>query len=217
MRLSLFTVTLLVIFISPAEQREPCSVLKVEHGKIGKYVGYYRGRRFEELSENSKIEDGEELYLRCEPNYEPFGHPETEEKIACSQGEWEAVPVCEPAMCRGPPPPTPNAVVVRANRTHGGGVVYHCRQFAKKVKYATTTCVFGTWKGDRPVCKDLRCSVDELSFPGLIKGMKKFYLPGHVFTVTCERGFNLTKENNQLKCVYGTWQGHLPPCIAGTV
>ncbi|CAL1274371.1 unnamed protein product [Larinioides sclopetarius] len=194
---------------------EPCFIPKLEHGKIGRYVGYYR-RRFEELSENSKIEDGEELHFRCEPNYEPFGNPETEEKITCSQGEWEAVPVCKPAMCRGPPPPTPNAIAARANKTHGGGVVYHCRQFAKKVKFGNTTCSFGTWKGDRPVCKDLRCSVDELSFPGLVKGKKKFYLPDQLFNVTCERGFNITKENNQLKCVDGTWQGHLPPCIAAS-
>ncbi|XP_055934523.1 sushi, von Willebrand factor type A, EGF and pentraxin domain-containing protein 1-like [Argiope bruennichi] len=193
---------------------EPCFVPKVEHGKIGRYVRYYRGRRFQELTEGSKIEDNEELYLRCEPNYEPFGGPGDEKEVACIHGEWKEVPVCEPAMCRGPPPPTPHATLARATRTHGGYVVYHCRSYARKVKFGNVTCTFGNWKGVTPVCKDLRCSVEELSFPGLNKGNKKFYKTDEVFKSTCANGYKLTPGNSQFKCVEGEWEVHQTPCIA---
>ncbi|GFT38807.1 protein lev-9 [Nephila pilipes] len=191
---------------------EPCSVPKVNHGKIGKYVGY-RKNRFEEVYVGNKVEEKEEMYLRCENNYEVSGKPTKEEKITCDDGEWSTIPECQPAQCRRSPPPTANAHVSSVNRTHGGGVVYLCKTPFVKVKFGNVICDFGTWKGVTPVCRDSRCSKDDLSFPGLVMGKKRYYHPGETFIPSCESGYYLAKQNNNsLSCENGNWKGHLPPC-----
>ncbi|GIY70679.1 CUB and sushi domain-containing protein 1, partial [Caerostris darwini] len=194
---------------------EPCSVPKVAHGKIGRYVGSYGRNKFQELPEGAKTENNEKLYLTCESKYEPFGTTMMEEEITCNLGEWSRIPRCEPAKCRGPPPPTDNADMRSVNRTHKGGVVYLCKGYFKKTKFGNVTCSFGTWKGDTPVCKDTKCYLEKLSFTGLeTKGLKNVYYRNQVFTATCKSGYNATKENNRITCVEGEWKGHLPPCLA---
>ncbi|GFT93253.1 protein lev-9 [Trichonephila clavipes] len=192
---------------------DPCSVFKVNHGKIGKYTGY--SNRFQEIQIGSKVVEKEELYLRCENKYEVAGTPKREEKIFCSGGEWSSIPQCNPAQCRQSPPPTANANIGSINRTHGGGVVYLCKRFYNKVKYGSVLCDFGTWKGETPVCKDSRCSRDDLSFSGLVQPQKRYFQPNERLNPSCNIGYYLTKDNNTLTCVEGKWEGHLPPCTPG--
>lgn len=49
-----------------------------------------------QLSEGTKIEDGSELLLSCDRDYQPFGTTNIEEKIYCTQGEWDRYPICQP-------------------------------------------------------------------------------------------------------------------------
>ncbi|GFY50647.1 protein lev-9 [Trichonephila inaurata madagascariensis] len=189
---------------------DPCSVPQVNHGKIGKYMGY--PKRFHEIGIGTKVVEKEELSLRCDNKYEVAETSKKEEKIFCSGGEWASIPQCNPAQCRQTPPPTANANIGSINRTHGGGVVYLCKTFYKKVKYGSVLCDFGTWKGETPVCKDSRCSRDDISFSGLVQPRKRYFQPNERLNPSCQYGYYLTKDNNILTCVNGTWTGHFPPC-----
>ncbi|GFR06695.1 uncharacterized protein TNCT_220142 [Trichonephila clavata] len=95
MRLLLITVALSLIFNESKVAGESCSVPEVNHGTIGKYTGHHN--RFQEIRIGSKIDEKEELYLRCEYRYEVAGTPEKEEKILCNGGEWSSIPQCHPA------------------------------------------------------------------------------------------------------------------------
>ncbi|GIY29388.1 protein lev-9 [Caerostris extrusa] len=121
------------------------------------------------------------------------------------------------AICRGPPPLTANADLKSVNRTHEGGVVYVCKRYFDKKKHGNVTCSFGTWKGDAAVCKDSKCYLEKLSFPGLeTKGLKNVYYRNQAVTATCKSGYNAPKENNRITCVDGEWEGHWPPCLAAS-
>lgn len=60
--------------------------------------------------------------------------------------------------------------------------------------------------------------MDNLTFPGLIKGRKTFYRHEEVFEVECDSRYRIANPNqNNLQCEDGTWRGPLPPCIAGKI
>ncbi|GFT38811.1 uncharacterized protein NPIL_238751 [Nephila pilipes] len=153
MRLLLITITISVLCVE-SKVEGACRVPQVNHGKMGKYVGY-RKNRFKEVYVGNKVEEKEEMYLRCENNYEVSGKPTKEEKITCDDGEWSTIPECQPAQCRTSPPPIPNARIFVTDRTYGGGrVVYLCKTPFVKVKFGYVFCDFGTWKGVLPECRD---------------------------------------------------------------
>ncbi|GIY80309.1 protein lev-9, partial [Caerostris extrusa] len=185
---------------------KPCSVPKVDHGKIGRYVRSYGRATFQELPEGAKNENKEKLYLTCEAKYEPFGTAMMKEEITCILGELSRIPRCEPAKCEGPPPLTHNADVTAVNRTHKGGVVYLCKRYFEPKKYGNVTCSFGTWKGDTPVCEDTSCDskdIDPSEGITLSEDEKTRYLNGEHLIVECGEG--LTPSESKARCSRGEW------------
>ncbi|KAF8781761.1 Complement factor H like protein [Argiope bruennichi] len=144
--------------------QEPCFVPKVEHGKIGRYVRYYRGRRFQELTEGSKIEDNEELYLRCEPNYEPFGGPGDEKEVACIHGEWKEVPVCEPGLNKGNKKFYKTDEVFKSTCANGYKLTPGNSQFK---------CVEGEWEVHQTPCIAGSCLIYKIDNGGFSERVEK--------------------------------------------
>ncbi|XP_071035623.1 sushi, von Willebrand factor type A, EGF and pentraxin domain-containing protein 1 [Parasteatoda tepidariorum] len=197
---------------------EPCIVPDVQHGKIGRYATkrWNRQKVYTELPVGTSFKDGEELYLKCDNQYEPLGRNKQEEKVICEKGQWLETPTCEPAKCRSQPPDMQNGKAANINREHTGYVVYYCANNFKKTKYGNVTCRFGTWEGIPPTCTDRRCYVDKLQFPGLVKGRKNIYKHREVFRFECEKGYDVTESEKKLVCNEGTWKGNLPPCKAAS-
>ncbi|KAG8195193.1 hypothetical protein JTE90_027937 [Oedothorax gibbosus] len=192
--------------------REPCTVPYISHGKISKKGRYSRSR---EISEGTLIEDGSELLLSCEKNYEPFGTENKEEKLSCNKGEWDRFPVCEPAMCRDEPPQTPNASVRKAGfrRNHDSVVVYDCNNYFVKDKYGKVRCHYGTWRGPIPHCKDNRCDIQSLASFSIKPTTKRYYRSQESLTPYCEKGYSNVDPKSTIKCINGDWKGLDPlPC-----
>ncbi|GIY40026.1 hypothetical protein CDAR_197542 [Caerostris darwini] len=171
---------------NPPQCEKPCSVPKVAHGKIGRYVRSYGKTTFQELPEDAKIENNEKLYLTCESKYEPFGTTMKEEEITCNLGEWSRIPRCEPAKCRGPPPLTDNVHLISVNRTHKGAVVYVCKRYFDEKKHGNVTCSLVLGKEMRRYVKTLNVIYKSCRFPD---------------------------SRQKITCVDGEWEGHLPPCL----
>ncbi|GFT70803.1 uncharacterized protein NPIL_642051, partial [Nephila pilipes] len=190
------------------------------------------------LPEGQKLGDNEDLRLRCEDKYEPFGKYTFEEPVICNKGEWISIPRCEPAKCRRHPPEAANATTNSINGTHGEMAAYECKHPFQKVRQETMVCNFGQWEGLLPVCKNRNCIVHQINYGTFMEQVWTEKFSFRIFRnersltyqkiqidseraenssayVTCASGYSFQGHGsyyNAVKCIHGDWSPH-PICL----
>nr|XP_006814952.1 PREDICTED: uncharacterized protein LOC102801595 [Saccoglossus kowalevskii] len=101
-------------------------------------------------SENGTYLHGSVVHVSCDLNFTLVGSDES----TCNNGEWtSAAPTCA-APCEDPRSLLGNGTVTVTSYMHDGGAEYSCNDGFTLNGAVSSTCVYGVWQPQRPVCND---------------------------------------------------------------
>ncbi|KAK3789132.1 hypothetical protein RRG08_012754 [Elysia crispata] len=144
--------------------------------------------------------------------------------MRCNNASWTIVPRCEPAPCNEPPPLLKHGHRVFFRLSHNARARYFCMAGYKLEGEKYLTCDRGTWKGNRPFCREDYCEP-----PGKLQNGKvykkgsygKFKFHDYIKTIRhgerliyeCNRNYKLVGPRGAA-CVNGKWSPkNKPQCI----